>query len=487
LQHLADIGYTAFQELSELYPLSAPSAPATASMEFPPYFLQVTLIQACDGPSHSVVIENDSTGGSPAPRRHRRKKQPPHTDLDVERVDKSSRFMDLIRDAVDTYKKECAMRSQSLMEKSAAAAAAWEASLAASSLDTKASVELPPVPTLTAHELKNIRYLDPLSLNQGNTSRESGYRASGFAAKGEPVQISIEGFDPYVPATIASPTRPQRPRRFPVRSRSFVEANQSTLLRGSDQIVYLDIPAVSSNVQEAVVSPLSAEDSAASPGSKQKHVDLPAVPVEPKSRAQSAAPPSRHASSLSRRMNIDYKGNASPRTPADEDSLKIVMLVESRETIQVWCSHACLEFKCRVNNLPQHFPFQVYFAKKFLRLEHVVDAQASITDASAALRENQDVYGLILLNFADLCGDRADGLQHSLQQLSARSVWHTLVVYNVKHCTDQDLEVMKACGVVAVLKEPHTVAALKVCQQRSSLLWRCPLVKPETCFASLMP
>jgi hypothetical protein len=104
----------------------------------------------------------------------------------------------------------------------------------------------------------------------------------------------------------------------------------------------------------------------------------------------------------------------------------------------------------------------VYFAKKFLRLEHVVDAQVGVAEAAAALRENADVYGLVLLNFADLCADKVDGLLHALQLLSARSARHSLVVYNVKHCTDRDLDVMKSCGVVAVLKEPHTVAALKV-------------------------
>lgn len=91
-----------------------------------------------------------------------------------------------------------------------------------------------------------------------------------------------------------------------------------------------------------------------------------------------------------------------------------------------------------------------------------MDAQVGVAEAAAALRENADVYGLVLLNFADLCADKVDGLLHALQLLSVRSARHTLVVYNVKHCTDLDLDVMKSCGVVAVLKEPHTVAALKV-------------------------
>jgi hypothetical protein len=335
LQHLADIGYSAFQELSELYPLSAPPAPTSASIEFPPHFLQVPLIQASSGPSHSLVIENAHTRETSASPRHRRRKKPSRTDLDVEREDKSSRFMDLIRDAVDVYKRECAALSRSLMEKSTAAAAAWEASLAASSLDTKASVELPPVPSLTAYELKNLRYLDPLSLH---SSTESGYRASGFAAKGELVQLSIEGVDPYVPTSLTSPTRPMRPRRFPARSRSFVEPVPAALLRGSDQIIYLDdveAKGRAASQAEETTEPTEGNPMNQTSQSKEKHVELPAVVVEPKSRAQSAAPPSRTASSLSRRMNIDYKGENNSQTPAEEDSLKIVMLVESREAIQV--------------------------------------------------------------------------------------------------------------------------------------------------------
>jgi hypothetical protein len=242
--------------------------------------------------------------------------------------------MDLIRDAVNTYKRECAELSRSLMEKSAAAAAAaWEVSLAASSIDTKASLELPPVPTLTAQELKNLRFLDPLSLL---SSKESGYRASGFAARGELVQLSIEGVDPYVPASLTSPTRPQRPRRLPVRSRSFVEPAPAALLRGSDQVIYLD-PAEPESGGPGNLQSVASTDCVAVQAveSKLTHVALPAVATEPKSRGQSAAPPSRTSSSPARRINIDHKGT-NPLHPSEEDSLlKIVMLVESREIVQV--------------------------------------------------------------------------------------------------------------------------------------------------------
>jgi hypothetical protein len=110
LQHLADLGYAAFQELTELYPLSmsVPFSPRLTPR--PPRELNIAHIQATNGPQYSLLVgEHDMNEKNNKKVRRPRRHVAKHvkTDLDVCPLDSSSRFNDLIRGALDTYYSEC--------------------------------------------------------------------------------------------------------------------------------------------------------------------------------------------------------------------------------------------------------------------------------------------------------------------------------------------------------------------------------------------
>jgi hypothetical protein len=110
LQHLADLGYAAFQELAELYPLSmsVPFSPRLTPR--PPRELNIAHIQATNGPQYSLLVgEHDVNDKNNKKVRRPRRHVAKHikTDLHVCPLDSSSRFSDLIRGALDTYYSEC--------------------------------------------------------------------------------------------------------------------------------------------------------------------------------------------------------------------------------------------------------------------------------------------------------------------------------------------------------------------------------------------
>ena len=92
----------------------------------------------------------------------------------------------------------------------------------------------------------------------------------------------------------------------------------------------------------------------------------------------------------------------------------------------------------------------------------VVDVLPAPMDAATAFRENHSVYGLVLLNYADLL---PSGVERSLKELIPGELErgrYSLVVYNTGNATDAELEALERAGVSDVLEEPYSLEVLKV-------------------------
>lgn len=105
---------------------------------------------------------------------------------------------------------------------------------------------------------------------------------------------------------------------------------------------------------------------------------------------------------------------------------------------------------------------QLYFAKKFLQMDMVVDVLPTPMDAATTFRENYSVYGLVLLNFVDLL---PSGVERSLREIIPGDLErgrYSLVVYNTGNASDADFETLERAGVADVLEEPYSLEVLKV-------------------------
>lgn len=305
LQHLAEQGYAAYQELNDLYPVALqvpmPFSPQLAPR--PPRGLNIPLIQATDGPHYTVVMGahdcSAAESGQKSSARRRRKSRrdkAPKSDLDVHPINASSRFMDLIRGAVDMYKTECEalrrLREPAIVH----------------TVEDTGQEEDTTLVTLCAEERRKLRYYDPHSLNRPG---DVGYIASGFASHGESVQLSITGMDPFAPtrSMVLSPSPPRQPRRSSQRLRSFSE--------------------------HLAPSTASAKERALDGMTTSEYQERPIELTAPTTPIDSARPPE---AIRGLRFSI-HQRESSPKGPAgdnrDDQGLKIVLLLESREKLQV--------------------------------------------------------------------------------------------------------------------------------------------------------
>jgi hypothetical protein len=251
LQHLADLGYAAFQELAELYPLcmSVPFSPRLTPR--PPRELNIAHIQATNGPQYSLLIgERDTNDKNNKKARRPRRHVAKHikTDLDVCPLDSSSRFSDLIRGALDMYYSECT-ELRRLREASAStitninttslAAAAGNDLNASSADDAPAHADTPAItePATTAHEYRQLHFEDLFS---SHTGAEAQSTVSGALSEGEVLQRFLTEVGCWPPSPSPSPSQASSvyvapsPPRQPRRSSRWVRSpsKQSTAAKG---------------------------------------------------------------------------------------------------------------------------------------------------------------------------------------------------------------------------------------------------------------
>jgi hypothetical protein len=230
LQHLADLGYAAFQELTELYPLcmSVPFSPRLTPR--PPRELNIAHIQATNGPQYSLLVgEHDPNDKNNKKVRRPRRHVAKHikTDLDVCPLDSSSRFSDLIRGALDMYYSECTVLRR-LREASASTItninttslvpAAGNDLNALSAGDAPAHADTPAItdPSAVAEVYRHPHFEDLFS---SRTGAEVQSTVSGALSEGEVLQRFLTEVGCWPPSLsqascmYVAPSPPRQPRR----------------------------------------------------------------------------------------------------------------------------------------------------------------------------------------------------------------------------------------------------------------------------------
>jgi hypothetical protein len=105
----------------------------------------------------------------------------------------------------------------------------------------------------------------------------------------------------------------------------------------------------------------------------------------------------------------------------------------------------------------------------------MVDSVLTPYDALEALSSSPDIYGLILINFADLLHY---GIEESLRTLfpcGVEQTNYTVVVYNANTCSDADMELLDLGGITDIMDEPYSLAALKVSSPFSKYYFNKPV------------
>ena len=134
-------------------------------------------------------------------------------DVDIKPIDQSSRFMDLIRGAVEQYKKECkALQQQRALLVNTTIPTTKDREDVVESISSACTRSLIHDELITTQDPKTLRFYDPFSL-KSSSNGEAGYSATGYSALGDAVEIAIAGLAPFaaVSAPMASPTIPRRP------------------------------------------------------------------------------------------------------------------------------------------------------------------------------------------------------------------------------------------------------------------------------------
>lgn len=107
---------------------------------------------------------------------------------------------------------------------------------------------------------------------------------------------------------------------------------------------------------------------------------------------------------------------------------------------------------------------QLYFAKKFLQLDLVVDVHMTFYDASEALLANPNLYGLIFISLQDLALFSPEDMRKILLNFIAPTLdplLYTIVVYG-SFVDDDICNILDQCGISNMMEEPYTLASIKV-------------------------
>jgi len=105
---------------------------------------------------------------------------------------------------------------------------------------------------------------------------------------------------------------------------------------------------------------------------------------------------------------------------------------------------------------------QLYFAKKFLQLDRVLDVQMTLYDATEALTEDPDIYGVIFISLLDLLAE--DNMKETLENLIPKHLDrhnYTVIVYGSIGDDDEILSALEESSVDDFIEEPYTLAVLK--------------------------
>ena len=108
---------------------------------------------------------------------------------------------------------------------------------------------------------------------------------------------------------------------------------------------------------------------------------------------------------------------------------------------------------------------QLYFAKKFLQLDLVVDVQVTFSDAREALVDNPYIYGVIFISLNDLLLFSYSDIKQTLMNLIPSDLnknKYSIVIYGAVNSDDEILEILEQCSVSDIMEEPYTLTNIKV-------------------------
>ena len=335
LRQLAALGQTAFHQLSS-------DARPTVYCEYsqiphPPPSLSTESILASQGASHSLIIH----GGLRQTHRKRSNKKYRKsrlvTDVDIKPIDQSSRFMDLIRGAVEQYKKECeALQQQRALLVNTTIPTTKDREDVVESISSAYTRSLIHDELITTQDPKTLRFYDPFSL-KSSSNGEVGYSATGYSALGDAVEIAIAGLAPFaaVSAPMASPTIPRRPPQpSPTRASHILRRptgsnNVPTTVIADVTTTYQDRPIPSSSSTSTITN---------SPATHRKLVEVPSVTREHTSDPQQQQQMECKSINIDRRTGSPgslLEASVAAAGEGADAAGKIVLLLESCPQLQV--------------------------------------------------------------------------------------------------------------------------------------------------------
>lgn len=112
---------------------------------------------------------------------------------------------------------------------------------------------------------------------------------------------------------------------------------------------------------------------------------------------------------------------------------------------------------------------QLYFAKKFLQLDMVMNIHRTAAACSRSVAENPPAYGLIFVSYAELV---KRGIAKALRELLPPAVdraMYSIIVYDAGDPSDETLLLFEEHGVSDILTEPYSLTNIKVSRRRHYL------------------
>lgn len=106
---------------------------------------------------------------------------------------------------------------------------------------------------------------------------------------------------------------------------------------------------------------------------------------------------------------------------------------------------------------------QLYFKKKFMQLDLLVNIEVSLSDAVESLHENPDFFGVLFLSYPDI---EAYGIEKTFSTLIPKTCdpsLFSIIVYEIDPDEEDDvLSILDNYGVSDILRQPYSLSHIRV-------------------------